>query len=248
MTRQDRAGAGGDVGRPAGGGWDVRDRAGLPVPDGLVGELTVRTQDGRLVHTGWTARTRRGRLELFDRDAGLSADAVLLSDDSEGIRIHRLGAADNGVLVCLVTGSDRALTPGQEALWDTVRPAGDGSPVVVPVLQWTSPPAPTEELSPGPAARDELDAVLEEVITAVWCQVLGTEIVGAEDDFFDLGGHSLLATRIVAQISELVGARVRVTMLLEHPTVPGLSAVIRERLDQAQADRLLNAGRAGAAT
>jgi amino acid adenylation domain-containing protein len=41
---------------------------------------------------------------------------------------------------------------------------------------------------------------VEEVLAAVWSQVLGLQQIGIHDNFFDLGGHSLLAAKAAARI------------------------------------------------
>ncbi|GII89886.1 hypothetical protein Ssi02_01170 [Sinosporangium siamense] len=67
---------------------------------------------------------------------------------------------------------------------------------------------------------------VEEIIAAVWADVLDLPVVGALDDFFDLGGHSLLATRVVARLRRELpedGTPVSVMDLFQHPTVRGLA-------------------------
>ncbi|WP_407836837.1 amino acid adenylation domain-containing protein [Streptomyces sp. DSM 116496] len=85
-------------------------------------------------------------------------------------------------------------------------------------------PAPQER----PAGR-QARTPREEVLCALFAEVLGREGVGIDDDFFLLGGHSLLATRLMARIRATFGVDLAIRLLFDAPTVAGLVA----RLDEA---------------
>jgi amino acid adenylation domain-containing protein len=90
------------------------------------------------------------------------------------------------------------------------------------------------EGSDGEAPRTPV----EQVVAAIWTDLLGVERVSRRDGFFDRGGHSLLAARVCARLRDAFGVEVPVRELFEEPTVAGLAA----RVESA-----LWAGRGGAA-
>jgi amino acid adenylation domain-containing protein len=75
----------------------------------------------------------------------------------------------------------------------------------------------------------------EQLLAALWTQVLGVERVGLDDNFFELGGHSLTATRLVSRLRSSLGLEVPVRALFQHPT---LGEFIDQALPKADASTL----------
>ena len=80
---------------------------------------------------------------------------------------------------------------------------------------------------------------VEEILVAIWAEVLGRETVSVQDNFFELGGHSLLATQVISRVRDAFGQEVALRSLFEQPTVATLSKTIEEGLNTGQELKLL---------
>lgn len=76
----------------------------------------------------------------------------------------------------------------------------------------------------APRGRVAPRTPLEEQLAGHWCDVLGLEEVGVDDNFFDLSEDSLQAVNLVSKISGTVGKQLGVRFLFAHPTIADLSA------------------------
>jgi amino acid adenylation domain-containing protein len=90
-------------------------------------------------------------------------------------------------------------------------------------------PAPENGAASAPTARAMVGHT-EEIIAAVWRDVLGHERFGRDDSFFDAGGHSLLAVRAHDRLAVHFRDAVSVVDLFAHPTITALARHLEGRV------------------
>ncbi|MEU2322760.1 amino acid adenylation domain-containing protein [Streptomyces althioticus] len=117
-------------------------------------------------------------------------------------RVGLQNGTDLGALYRAVTGSARAAGLSDDG-W-TLRSAGTSAR-----------PDETE-------TEDDLRR-LESRLAEVWCDVLGRDRVGLDDNFFDLGGNSLLLVTAQTAVNRAFGSDLSVVDLFAHPTVRDLA-------------------------
>ncbi|MYW61642.1 MULTISPECIES: amino acid adenylation domain-containing protein [unclassified Streptomyces] len=211
------------------------------------GDLARRRTDGTLEYFGRAdhqVKIRGFRIELGEIEAVLARHpavtdaAVVVREDTPGDR--RLAAyvvapgAGEGFPAELRAHAGRELpvhmVPSAVVGLERLPLTGNGK------LDRAALPAPGQPVTAGGrAARTPR----EELLCAVFAEVLGVERVGPEDNFFDLGGHSLLAVRLAARLGAALGTELSIGTLFRSPTPAALDAAVDGEHDADPLDVLL---------
>ncbi|MGW3809598.1 AMP-binding protein, partial [Micromonospora sp. NPDC005113] len=83
-------------------------------------------------------------------------------------------------------------------------------------------PDPARAVPPG----DRPATPTERVVHDIWCAVLGRDMVGRTDSFFDVGGQSLLLGQVQQRLAERFGVAVPLLRLFDHPTVAAQARLV----------------------
>jgi len=200
---------------------------------------------GRLYRTGDCVRWREGsRLEFLgriDQQVKLRGFRIELGEIEAVLEGHR-GIGHAVATVREDTPGDRRLvayivpTPEDAPDLDELRRLSKAKfpPFMVPSLFVTLEALPVtangkldRTALPAPeGARPDLVSTyvapatpVQEALASIWCDVLGLDRVGVDDDFFALGGHSLLAVKMLAQLHETLGVSLPLGSLFDGSTI-----------------------------
>ncbi|HEV2735720.1 MAG TPA: amino acid adenylation domain-containing protein, partial [Longimicrobiaceae bacterium] len=182
-------------------------------PDGVL-EFMGRV-DRQVKVRGFRVETGEGEAVLAGHPAVREA-AVVARDDAAGVKRLVAYLVPDGALE-----PDAVREHARAALPEYMVPS---ALVVLDALPLTRNGKLDRRALPAPAWETDGRFVAprtpdEEILAGIWAEVLGTERVGAHDDFFSLGGHSLAATRVLSRVAKTLGTEVQLRVLFEAPTL-----------------------------
>jgi thioesterase domain-containing protein/acyl carrier protein len=209
------------------------------------GDLARRHADGTLEFFGRTdhqVKIRGHRVELGEIEAKLAgrpdvqqAVVVAREDASGGLGLvaYYIPAPEGAPSI---DDLRRAL---QEALPAYMVPAAFVAMSAFPLtpngkVDRKAMPAPVAKTA-APAAFVQPNGEVEEVVARIWGEVLGSQKIGANDNFFDFGGHSLMAARFIARVNKALGVKLGISAAFRFPTVSLLGAEV-SRVAEARAE------------
>jgi amino acid adenylation domain-containing protein len=219
------------------------------VPDRFSGQPAARLYrtgdlgrwggDGRLFHLGRLddqVKLRGFRIELGEIESVLlqhpavQSCAVVVRDDQTGDRrliAYIIAPNKSAALIDELRGLLKAKLP-QYMIPSAIVPMASFPHTSSGKLDRSALPLPdagtlqSGRTSAAPKTRTEKE------LASIWSELLGVKDVGVHDNFFDLGGHSLLIIRLINEVRKALGFPLRVSEVLQNPTIDLLARLVNE--------------------
>jgi amino acid adenylation domain-containing protein len=110
--------------------------------------------------------------------------------------------------------------------------------VVLPALPLSPNGKVDRKALPSPSGRSGAEPPVpprneyERRLVDMWKELLKKDAIGIKDDFFALGGHSLLAVMLITRIKNELGVELKLTRVLESPTIESLARAIEKSSEE----------------
>lgn len=209
------------------------------------GDLARWLPDGRLVHLGrmdFQVKIRGFRIELGE------IESILLKhpDVSQAVVAARKGADGMDQLVAYVIPSefaDNTVREFTQILREHVRKALPAYMVPAHIVLMDEFPLTANnkvnvKALPEPSISEQTDIEVDSTVEPpdtltlqlllLWRQVLGSQSIGVDDNFFESGGHSLKAIQLLSHVNTLVGKELPLATLFQAPTVSQLVKLLTQ--------------------
>jgi hypothetical protein len=89
-------------------------------------------------------------------------------------------------------------------------------------------PDPNSLSSESDAGDAPPQSELEQMIAAVWKELLKLDRVGVQSNFFDLGGHSILLAQAHAKLGEIIQREIPMIAMFQFPTISSLAGYLSQ--------------------
>ena len=204
------------------------------------GDLARFLPDGQIAFTGRIdeqIKIRGYRIEpdeiaaVLDQYSGIKASVVVARGEIDDKRLiaYVVASADaelslSGLQEFLKKYLPDYMVPGTFVRVDSLPVTTTGK------IDRTALPEPTPEATIRDQMRIAPRTPVEERVVAILSELLGTEQVSVNDNFFFLGGHSLLGTQLIARARDSFGVELPLRTVFDSPTAEELSAVIEQML------------------
>jgi amino acid adenylation domain-containing protein len=200
------------------------------------GDLGILLPDGSLVHAGRKDSQRKVlgyRVEVEETEAVLLAHPGIRE---AAVAVTEAGGTDRLVAYLVARGAARpsggvlrgylrARLPGymvpSAIIWVNALPHnanGKLDRLALPGLMGISADLEGAGIEPRTPAERKL--------SAIWGEVLGTQRIGVDDNFFDVGGDSLRAGQVRSRIAAVFGIALDIREFFESPTIAALARLL----------------------
>ena len=152
-------------------------------------------------------------------EGGLQYNADLyLPTTAQALRDRFLGLLDK-----LATAPDLTVGEMLASLGPVVRTVATSD---VPAATVSSEASTVVALEPARPAARRAPTQTEQIILAIWRELLGREAIDIDDNFFEIGGHSLMAVKMLARVERRFEVHLPLSTLLHHQSCRALAGLI----------------------
>jgi amino acid adenylation domain-containing protein len=202
----------------------------------MTGDLVRYLPDGEIDYLGRTDHQIKilgFRIELGEIEGAIQDTST---DVAQAIVVvHDRGGHRRVVAYLRLDGTrpaDACLAELRDALPRRLpRPMVPSAFVIVPAFPLTTSGKVDRRALPYPEETRQIDrarTATEEILCAIWADLLELDAVGIDESFFALGGHSLHATRLGARIAEVFGVQIALSALFQAQTVAAQATLVDE--------------------
>lgn len=169
---------------------------------------------------------------VLERDGRLAVDLLYNPDLFDRTRMDRLLTSYLLLVTELATAARTPVGAVAPGLPDSTARAYGPAAATAAAATGPEPAVPAV-----PTADRSTLTGTEQLVAAIWREVLGRDALAPTDNFFDVGGHSLALASVHAKLTERLGRQVPFVDLFRYPSIGALAAYLHDPADNPELDR-----------